>query len=156
VTVQLLITIASILIYLLVEAMKELIFLPLAEEPEILADAVHTWTIEDWRTLSKKEHGPIFEAGGSPWYILLRSVCRSLLTIGSTGVFLCSHSETTSITAHFTSNKVFQMESHQMTGTVVCSSVLSFGTQMIRLYIFTILRIIVSQRMKETGDSQDL
>lgn len=77
---QVLITIASILIYLLVEAMKELIFLPLAEEPEILADAVHTWTIEDWRTLSKKEHGPIFEAGGSPWYILLRSVCRSLLT----------------------------------------------------------------------------
>ncbi|KAK1760881.1 ubiquitin carboxyl-terminal hydrolase [Echria macrotheca] len=53
------------------EAMKEHVFLPLPEEPRILEDQVNTWTVESWRTLSKKEHGPIFEAGGYPWRILL-------------------------------------------------------------------------------------
>lgn len=47
--------------------MKELVLQPLAEEPRILEDKVHTWTVEAWRSLSKKEHGPIFEAGGYPW-----------------------------------------------------------------------------------------
>jgi ubiquitin carboxyl-terminal hydrolase 7 len=49
------------------EAMKELVLPPLLEEPTIIADVVHTWHIEGWRSLAKKEHGPIFEAGGHPW-----------------------------------------------------------------------------------------
>jgi ubiquitin carboxyl-terminal hydrolase 7 len=49
------------------EAMKELVLPPLLDQPEILADAVHTWNIEDWRSLGKKEHGPVFKAGGFPW-----------------------------------------------------------------------------------------
>jgi ubiquitin carboxyl-terminal hydrolase 7 len=47
--------------------MKEYILPPLDAEPEIVADAVHTWKIEEWRNLEKKEHGPVFTAGGSPW-----------------------------------------------------------------------------------------
>ncbi|KAK7967391.1 ubiquitin carboxyl-terminal hydrolase [Apiospora aurea] len=53
------------------ETMKELVLPPLLEEPKILDDAVDTWTIESWRNLSKREHGPVFQAGGFPWRILL-------------------------------------------------------------------------------------
>ncbi|KAJ9151597.1 Ubiquitin carboxyl-terminal hydrolase [Coniochaeta hoffmannii] len=53
------------------EAMKEIVLPQLAEEPRILEDAVNTWTVDSWRSLSKKEHGPIFQAGGFPWRILL-------------------------------------------------------------------------------------
>ncbi|KAM7208755.1 hypothetical protein V8F20_000918 [Naviculisporaceae sp. PSN 640] len=53
------------------EAMKDVVLTPLADEPRILEDTVHTWTVESWRSLSKKEHGPVFEAGGYPWRILL-------------------------------------------------------------------------------------
>ncbi|KAI1079311.1 cysteine proteinase [Whalleya microplaca] len=53
------------------EAMKEIVLPPLLEEPKVLEDVVNTWTVENWRGLSKKEHGPIFEAGGYPWRILL-------------------------------------------------------------------------------------
>jgi ubiquitin carboxyl-terminal hydrolase 7 len=49
------------------EAMKELVLPTLPEEPKILADAVHTWNIEGWRSMSKKEHGPVFQTGGYPW-----------------------------------------------------------------------------------------
>lgn len=49
------------------EAMKEIVLPPLHEQPPILADAVHTWHIENWRSLPRREHGPIFEAGGFPW-----------------------------------------------------------------------------------------
>lgn len=47
--------------------MRARMLLPLAEEPRTLDDAVHTWTVESWRTLPKKEHGPVFHAGGFPW-----------------------------------------------------------------------------------------
>ena len=50
--------------------MKEIVFTPLNEEPRVLEDVVNTWTIEQWRRLSKKEHGPVFQAGGFPWYVL--------------------------------------------------------------------------------------
>ncbi|KAM7196423.1 ubiquitin carboxyl-terminal hydrolase [Rhypophila sp. PSN 637] len=53
------------------EAMKELVLPPLADEPPILEDHVHTWTVKEWHNLSKREHGPIFQAGGYPWRILL-------------------------------------------------------------------------------------
>ena len=51
----------------IVAAMKELIFQPTVEDPPILAEAEHTWHIENWRSLPRREHGPIFEAGGFPW-----------------------------------------------------------------------------------------
>ena len=37
---------------------------------EVEAEVHSTWTIKEWRTMSKKEHGPVFECGGSPWRIL--------------------------------------------------------------------------------------
>lgn len=50
--------------------MKEVVFPALLEEPRVLEDVVHTWHIENWRAFqSKKEHGPIFQAGGFPWLV---------------------------------------------------------------------------------------
>ncbi|KAI0472166.1 hypothetical protein GGR56DRAFT_678006 [Xylariaceae sp. FL0804] len=54
-----------------IEAMKALVLPPLLEEPKTLEEVVNTWTVDSWRTLAKKEHGPVFQAGGSPWRILL-------------------------------------------------------------------------------------
>lgn len=48
--------------------MKEIVLPPLIEEPKILSDTVFTWEIDNWRQQNKKEHGPIFQAGGFPWY----------------------------------------------------------------------------------------
>ncbi|KAH6696852.1 ubiquitin carboxyl-terminal hydrolase [Plectosphaerella plurivora] len=53
------------------EGMTEIIFPPLVEDPPILEDVVNTWEIESWRSLPKREHGPMFQAGGFPWRILL-------------------------------------------------------------------------------------
>ncbi|CAM1508456.1 Fc.00g053040.m01.CDS01 [Cosmosporella sp. VM-42] len=53
------------------EAMKLLVLPPLIDEPKILGDFEHTWTVENWRSLGKREHGPVFQAGGFPWRILL-------------------------------------------------------------------------------------
>ena len=38
---------------------------------EIASEAVHTWNIEGYRSLQKRERGPKFDCGGSPWRILL-------------------------------------------------------------------------------------
>lgn len=51
----------------LVESMKDLVLAPLIEEPPILEDVVNTWSVTTWRSLKKKEHGPVFKAGGYPW-----------------------------------------------------------------------------------------
>lgn len=53
------------------EAIKELVLIPLVEEPRVLEDVVDTWEITNWRSLNKKERGPVFQAGGFPWRILL-------------------------------------------------------------------------------------
>ncbi|KAK3501559.1 hypothetical protein B0T13DRAFT_446675 [Neurospora crassa] len=53
------------------KTMKEHVLPALIDEPPILEDQVHTWEIRGWRNLNKKEHGPIFHAGGFPWRILL-------------------------------------------------------------------------------------
>lgn len=50
--------------------MKELTLTALIDEPKILGDYEHTWTVENWRSLSKREHGPVFQAGGYPWCVL--------------------------------------------------------------------------------------
>ncbi|KIW07364.1 uncharacterized protein PV09_02210 [Verruconis gallopava] len=51
------------------DAMKKR-FLPLQDGLDVEAEAVHTWHIENWRTLPKKEHGPIFKCGDHPWRVL--------------------------------------------------------------------------------------
>ena len=52
----------------LVDAIKAK-FLPEFPDLEIEAEAVNTWHIENYRSLSKKEHGPIFQCAGFPWYV---------------------------------------------------------------------------------------
>ena len=43
--------------------------LPQLPDLEIESETVHTWELEDWRTLPRKARGPIFECGGHPWYV---------------------------------------------------------------------------------------
>ncbi|EYE98524.1 ubiquitin-specific protease UBP15 [Aspergillus ruber CBS 135680] len=44
--------------------------LPKDPELETLDETHHTWHVKNWRTLDRKEHGPAFQCGGSPWRIL--------------------------------------------------------------------------------------
>ncbi|KAI9847957.1 MAG: hypothetical protein M1837_001474 [Sclerophora amabilis] len=37
---------------------------------ETESEAVHTWPLEGWRQLPKKERGPTFQCGGHPWRVL--------------------------------------------------------------------------------------
>lgn len=53
------------------EAIKNEVLIPLVEQPRTLEDVHHTWEIEAYRSLPKKDHGPIFTAGGYPWRILI-------------------------------------------------------------------------------------
>ena len=43
--------------------------LPQLPDLEIESETVHTWELEDWRTLPRKARGPTFECGGHPWYV---------------------------------------------------------------------------------------
>jgi ubiquitin carboxyl-terminal hydrolase 7 len=51
------------------EAMQQRHF---AENPDFETEdyAVSTWEITNWRSLGKKERGPVFHCGGHPWRIL--------------------------------------------------------------------------------------
>ncbi|KAF1981728.1 cysteine proteinase [Aulographum hederae CBS 113979] len=51
------------------EAMRKR-FMPDLPDLEIETDAVHTWEIEHWRKLAKREHGPVFKSGEHPWKVL--------------------------------------------------------------------------------------
>ncbi|RAL09179.1 ubiquitin-specific protease UBP15 [Aspergillus homomorphus CBS 101889] len=44
--------------------------LPKDPDLEIEDETYHTWHIQDWRKLKKKEHGPVFQCAGFPWRIL--------------------------------------------------------------------------------------
>ena len=44
-------------------------YMPEIPELEIEAEGHFSWTIEDWAKLSKREHGPKFEVGGTPWSV---------------------------------------------------------------------------------------
>ncbi|TID22675.1 ubiquitin carboxyl-terminal hydrolase 21 [Venturia nashicola] len=44
--------------------------MPLLEGLEVEAEAIDTWTIENWRTLPKRTNGPVFHSGGYPWRVL--------------------------------------------------------------------------------------
>lgn len=52
-----------------VEAMRRHVLVDLPDT-EVEAETSHTWHIEKWRTLSRREHGPVFECGGHPWRVL--------------------------------------------------------------------------------------
>lgn len=43
--------------------------LPKDPDLETADEAYHTWHIQDWRKLKKKEHGPVFQCGGFPWLV---------------------------------------------------------------------------------------
>lgn len=45
-------------------------FMPLQDGLEIESEATDTWTIDNWRTLGKREHGPTFKSGEHPWRVL--------------------------------------------------------------------------------------
>ncbi|KAI9822475.1 MAG: hypothetical protein M1827_000194 [Pycnora praestabilis] len=51
------------------ESMKARV-LPEVPDQETESEVVFTWKIENWRSMNKKEHGPVFECGGHPWKIL--------------------------------------------------------------------------------------
>jgi ubiquitin carboxyl-terminal hydrolase 7 len=45
--------------------------MPELPDQETEAETYHTWEIKDWRSLIKREHGPLFTCGGHPWRILM-------------------------------------------------------------------------------------
>lgn len=57
------------------EAMKAR-FLPKSPDLEVESEAVHTWNIENYRSLTKKERGPKFDCGGHPWYVITGRLTR--------------------------------------------------------------------------------
>lgn len=44
--------------------------MPEIEDQETEAETYSTWEIKDWRNLPRREHGPTFECGGTPWRVL--------------------------------------------------------------------------------------
>ncbi|KAF2269585.1 ubiquitin carboxyl-terminal hydrolase-like protein [Lojkania enalia] len=44
--------------------------MPELPDQETEAEAWNTWEIREWRTLTRREHGPVFHCGGHPWRIL--------------------------------------------------------------------------------------
>ncbi|KAF1848153.1 cysteine proteinase [Cucurbitaria berberidis CBS 394.84] len=44
--------------------------MPESEENETEDQVYNTWEIKDWRTLTRREHGPVFECAGHPWRVL--------------------------------------------------------------------------------------
>lgn len=51
------------------EAMRDR-FLPALPDYETEAEAVFTWDIQNWRSLPRRTHGPVFHCAGHPWRIL--------------------------------------------------------------------------------------
>lgn len=45
--------------------------LPQIPDLETEEETHHTWHIENWRKLDRKLHGPIFNCGGVPWWVIL-------------------------------------------------------------------------------------
>jgi ubiquitin carboxyl-terminal hydrolase 7 len=51
------------------EAIKKAL-LPEMPDVEVEVETTFTWTIENWRQLGPREHGPVFQCGSDPWRIL--------------------------------------------------------------------------------------
>lgn len=47
---------------------SHLLILP--QDTEVESEGLHTWHIEGWKNLGRREQGPVFEAGGHPWRVL--------------------------------------------------------------------------------------
>ncbi|KAI8076584.1 uncharacterized protein B0P05DRAFT_435692, partial [Gilbertella persicaria] len=47
------------------------LILPVHKELEQVDFQVHHWQIDDWTSLDHRAHGPIFEAAGLQWRVLL-------------------------------------------------------------------------------------
>ncbi|KAF2663246.1 cysteine proteinase [Microthyrium microscopicum] len=45
-------------------------YMPPLTDLETLDEAHHTWDIEGWRTMPRREHGPTFTCAGFPWRVL--------------------------------------------------------------------------------------
>jgi ubiquitin carboxyl-terminal hydrolase 7 len=45
-------------------------YMPVPPDLEMEAETRQTWEIRDWRTLTRREHGPTFDCAGHPWRIL--------------------------------------------------------------------------------------
>jgi hypothetical protein len=104
------------LTYLVVEGMKELVLPLLPEQPPIIEDKVHTWAIENWRDHPRRDHGPIFEAGGHPWYATFKieESFEGCLLLTSVGVFFSFPTVIMSITSLSTSSMHIRKETPQM------------------------------------------
>lgn len=136
--------------------MKDFVLPPLAEEPRILEDQVHTWTVESWRNLGKKEHGPVFMAGGFPWSVT-SGVCisRPGPDMCCTGESFCSRSAIAAISLLSTSNMGLSQKMFPRTGAAASSSPWCYGIPTSRPSSFTTLLTIVSPRRKVTGVLRD-
>ncbi|KAF2865809.1 hypothetical protein BDV95DRAFT_553981 [Massariosphaeria phaeospora] len=44
--------------------------MPELADQETEAEAFHTWELSDWRSMTRREQGPVFNCGGHPWRIL--------------------------------------------------------------------------------------
>lgn len=141
--------------------MRDLVLPLLTEEPKILEDVTSTWKIENWRAFqSKKEHGPIFHAGGFPWCVQYTTPEQTIVAFtdfGFVGESCFSRSETTSTNAPSTSSMALRIQAQsQRTGVVVFISAWSCPTSMTLLNSCTTKHTTVSQRMKAIGASQGL
>ena len=59
------------------EAMKKKL-MPEIPDLEIESEGYSTWNIVRYRSLTKKERGPIFKVGGHPWYVKLEQCIKTL------------------------------------------------------------------------------
>lgn len=81
--------------------------LPKDPDLETEAETYHTWHITDWRKLRRKEHGPIFECAGYPWFVKLflgETLESQAFSDMALGAFSFSLMATTLNTLPFTSN----------------------------------------------------
>lgn len=138
--------------------MKELTLPPLIDEPKILGDYEHTWTVENWRSLSKREHGPIFHAGGHPWFVRTRLLTGERHTdwLAATGAFSSSRTATTLISLQFTWNMASSRTRSLRIGVAAFNLRWSCGIPTILASMYTTQPIIVSLRRKVIGVSPDL
>jgi len=126
-----------------VEAMKKVVFSNL-EEVEVEAETFHTWNITDWKTLSNKVYGPVFECGGHSWcvYPLLQApVSRKRWLTRLAGVFYSTHTETTTLSIHpSTSSIALRSRGYPTIGMFAYNSVWFSGTPATQKYTPIIVR----------------
>ena len=124
----------------IVEAMKTryLVKLP---DLDVESEAIHTWNIEDYRSLSKKERGPNFDCGGHPWYVIPGRLgptveLSGLIPIGidkPSGEYCSFHTETTPTLRPCTLSKgMMILIRPRKAGMPVFSSRWFYGTRTIR------------------------